>query len=293
MQFRTDLALEAAELVQKGDQTANGVRKETKQLEDIQLTRIIIENEEGEKALERPKGTYVTAEMPPLSDDDENLEKRAKLMGEELRTMLPAEGTILVVGLGNQAVTPDALGPRTAGMVLATRHIEGEFARSTGLDKLRPAAVFVPGVLGQTGVESSDIVRSMCLVVKPAAVIVVDALAARSVERLGCTLQFCNTGIAPGSGVGNNRMELSEKTLGVPVISMGVPTVVDARTVAIELTGNEEAVGKVAPRGSEMMVTPREIDLIIKRASRLVAMTINAALQPEYSPLSLVTVAAG
>ena len=292
MQFRTDLAIEADALTQNAGNNVPGVKQETKQVEDIQITRITVETEEGEKALGKPKGVYITAELPPLSDDDANMEERAKKLGEELRSLLPINGTILVVGLGNQSVTPDALGPRTAGMVLATRHIEGEFARSSGLDNLRPVAVFAPGVLGQTGVESSDIVRSMCDVVKPVAVIVVDALASRSVSRVGCTVQMCNTGIAPGSGVGNNRAELSEKALGVPVIGMGVPTVVDAQTVAKELTGREDAAGEVTPRGAQMMVTPREIDLIIRRASKLVAMTINAAIQVEYSPLSLITAAA-
>ena len=288
MQFRTDLAIEAAT---QGDKAIPGIKQESRQVEDIRLTRIVIENEQGEQALGRPRGTYITAELQPLSDDEENMEGKAKILGDELRSLLPESGVVLVTGLGNQSVTPDALGPRSAGMVLATRHIEGEFARSTGLDKLRPAAVFVPGVLGQTGVESSEMVKGICDIVKPASVIVIDALAARSVERLGCTVQICDTGIAPGSGVGNNRMALNKEKLGVPVIGLGVPTVVDARTVAMELTGREEAGNQVTPRGAEMMVTPREIDLIIKRASQLVAMTINAALQPDYSPLSLVSAA--
>jgi spore protease len=292
MQFRTDLAIEATALEQNGKAaTVAGVRQETIDVENMKITRITIENEQGAQALQRPQGMYITAEMPALSDDDTNMEQRAKRLGEELHGLLPSNGTVLVVGLGNQAITPDALGPRAAGMVLATRHIEGEFARSTGLDNLRSAAVIAPGVLGQTGIESHDIIRSLCQAVKPSAVLVIDALASRSVDRLGCTVQLCNTGIAPGSGVGNNRMELNQNTLGVPVISMGVPTVVDAQTVALELTGREEAVAKVTPRGAQMMVTPREIDLIIRRASRLVAMTINAALQPDYSPLSLLSAA--
>lgn len=289
MQYRTDLAIEAAG--EADDKKLPGITQQSRQIDDIKLTRIVIEDERGEQALGRPKGTYITAEMPPLSDDEQHMEQKAKVLGEELSSLLPKEGTVLVVGLGNQSVTPDALGPRSAGMVLATRHIEGEFARSTGLDKLRPAAVFQPGVLGQTGVESGEMVRGICDIVKPAAVIVIDALAARSVERLGCTIQICDTGIAPGSGVGNNRVALNRDTLGVPVIGLGVPTVVDARTVAMELTGREEAGDEVTPRGAEMMVTPREIDLIIRRASQLVAMTVNAALQPEYSPLSLISAA--
>jgi spore protease len=289
MQLRTDLAIEAA--AQLGVSVPHGVQQETKQIDDIKLTRIVIENEQGEQALGRPRGTYITAELPPLSDDEKNMEDKSVQLGDELRSLLPEQGVILVVGLGNQSVTPDALGPRSAGLVLATRHIEGEFARSTGLDNLRPTAVFVPGVLGQTGVESSEMVKGICEIVKPAAVIVIDALAARSVDRLGCTVQICDTGIAPGSGVGNNRMALNRDTLGVTVIGLGVPTVVDARTVAIELTGREDAGEDVTPRGSEMMVTPREIDLIIRRASQLIAMTINSALQPDYSPLSLISAA--
>lgn len=274
-----------------GGRNAPGVKQESRQIDDIKLTKIVIEDEQGEKALGRPKGSYITAELPPLSDDEHNTEEKANLLGDELRSLLPEQGTVLVVGLGNQSVTPDALGPRAAGLVLATRHIRGEFARTTGLDKLRPAAVFVPGVLGQTGVESSEMVKGICDIVKPSAVIVIDALAARSVERLGCTVQICDTGIAPGSGVGNNRMALNRETLGTLVIGLGVPTVVDARTVAVELTGREDAGNAVSPRGAEMMVTPREIDLIIRRASQLVAMTINAALQPDYSPLSLMSAA--
>lgn len=288
MQIRTDLAIEKLT-----DTTAlpTGIRQETQQRAGLRLVRIVVENEQGAQAMGRPQGTYVTAELPALSDNDEDLEQRAQAIGEALRELLPAQGTVLVAGLGNESITPDALGPRAAHMVLATRHIEGEFARSTGLDDLRPAAVMAPGVLGQTGVESSEVVRGVCDIVKPAAVIVIDALAARSVARLGCTVQLCDTGIAPGSGVGNNRQPLNRDTLGVPVIGVGVPTVVDARTVALELTGREEAAAEMSPRGEQMMVTPREIDLIIHRAARLVAMAVNAALQPAYSPLSLIATA--
>ena len=292
MQVRTDLAIEAGEgMTGTGGMSPDDVLREEESRDEARLTRITNKSDRGAQELGRPRGVYITAEVPPLSDNDEKLENYARLIGEELQKLLPTEGSVLVAGLGNESITPDALGPRAAQMVLATRHIEGEFARSTGLDDLRPAAVTVPGVLGQTGVESGEIIRGVCSVVKPAAVIVIDALAARSTERLGCTVQLCDTGIAPGSGVGNNRPAITEETLGVPVIGMGVPTVVDARTVAMELTGREEAAEEVTPRGAQMMVTPREIDLIIRRASRLVAMAINAALQPEYSPLSLIAAA--
>jgi len=287
MQFRTDLAIEATVIEDNKNGSIQGVGQEVRLVGDVKITEITIKDKDGEAIMKRPVGRYVTAELPPLSDNDENLEIYANEIANELRSMLPESGTILVVGLGNSSITPDALGPNAAGMVMATRHIEGEFARASGLADLRPAAVMSPGVLGQTGVESGEIVKGVCSEVKPGAVIVIDALAARSLSRLGCTLQMCDTGIAPGSGVGNNRMKLNRETLGVPVIGMGVPTIVDARTIAMELTGKQESCDVVAPRGSEMMVTPREIDLIIRRASRLVAMTINAALQPDYSPLSL------
>ena len=236
-------------------------------------------------------GSYITAQVPPLTDNDEGLAAYARVVGEELRRLLPEKGTVLVAGLGNDSITPDALGPQAAALVLATRHIRGEFARSSGLDDLRSAAVLVPGVLGKTGMESGETIQGVCGMLHPAAVIVIDALAARSLERLGCTVQLCDTGIAPGSGVGNNRPAVSRENLGVPVIGLGVPTVVDARTIAWELTGREEAEAEVAPRGEPMMVTPREIDLMIRRASRLVAMSVNAALQPDYDPLSLLAAA--
>ena len=292
MERRTDLALEAAE---------QPVRQEALTDEDVErdrfvqgraaLTRIRILSERGERALGKPRGTYITAELPALTDNETELEEPARLIGGQLASLLPEEGTVLVVGLGNEAITPDALGPQAVKMVLATRHIQGEFARAAGLDDLRPTAVMAPGVLGNTGVESGEMAEGVSAVVKPAAAVAVDALAARSLSRRGCTVQLSDTGIAPGEGGGNNRRELNRDTLGIPVIAVGVPTVVDAVTLAEELTGREDAADAVSPRGAGMMVTPREIDLMIRRASRLVAMAINAALQPDYSPLELAAAA--
>ena len=293
MQIRTDLALEAAEKAPDMPRLTEQDVEKTQLMEgEATVTRIHIHSGAGSEALGRAPGRYITVEVPPLSDNDDKLVEYARLIGRELAALLPERGTVLVTGLGNESITPDALGPRASRMVLATRHIQGEFARSSGLDDLRATAVLAPGVLGQTGVESGEIVGGLCEVVHPAAVIAIDALASRSVARLGCTVQLCDTGIAPGSGVGNNRKELTEQLLGIPVIGLGVPTVVDARTLAEELTGREDAAEQVAPRGAQMMVTPREIDLIISRASRLVAMAVNAALQPDYSPLELIAVAA-
>ena len=291
MQFRTDLAIEVADEAQH--LTDEDVGKDTFREGDTCVTRLHIRTDRAARALGKPQGAYITVEVPPLTDNEETLGKAAGLVANELTALLPAEGSVLVVGLGNRAITPDALGPESADMVLATRHIGGEFARSVGLDDLRPTAVLTPGVLGQTGTESGEIVRGVCTVVHPVAVVVVDALAARSVARLGCTVQLCDTGIAPGSGVGNNRQPLNAETLGVPVIGMGVPTVVDAATIARELSDRGEEAPDLTPRGAQMMVTPREVDVMIHRAARLVAMAINGALQPDYNPLELIAVAKG
>ena len=291
MQFRTDLAIEVADEAQH--LTDEDVGKDTFREGDTCVTRLHTRTDRAARALGKPQGAYITVEVPPLTDNEETLGKAAGLVANELTALLPAEGSVLVVGLGNRAITPDALGPESADMVLATRHIGGEFARSVGLDDLRPTAVLTPGVLGQTGTESGEIVRGVCTVVHPVAVVVVDALAARSVARLGCTVQLCDTGIAPGSGVGNNRQPLNAETLGVPVIGMGVPTVVDAATIAREFSDRGEEAPDLTPRGAQMMVTPREVDVMIHRAARLVAMAINGALQPDYNPLELIAVAKG
>lgn len=285
MNFRTDLAVEAA-----ADRPVDGrdVARAQYERQGTEVTHIEVLTPRGEGLVGKPRGRYVTVTLPALTDEETALTRHAEVVGQELQALLPPQGTVLVVGLGNRTVTPDALGPAVADMVLATRHIQGEFARAAGLSDLRSVAVLAPGVLGQTGTESGELVRGVCGEIHPAAVIAVDALAARSVERLGCTVQLCDSGIAPGSGVGNNRRPLNREVLGVPVIGMGVPTVVDAATLARETTGQE-------PRGEAagMMVTPREVDVMIARAARLLAYAIHTALQPDYSPMELTEVAKG
>lgn len=283
MNGRTDLALEAA----ADHLSAEGIKQTVEAADDLTVTRTLVRSATAAKQLGKPQGRYVTVELPPLTDDEQRLEQHARRVAEELVAMLPPEGTVLVVGLGNAAITPDALGPQVADMVLATRHIQGEWAKSLGLDDLRPVAVFPTGVLGQTGVESGELARGLCRTVQPSAVIAVDALAARSLSRLGCTVQLCDTGIAPGSGVGNNRRALTKELMGVPVIGMGVPTVVDAATLVAEMSG----AAPVDADAARMVVTPREVDVMVRRAARLIAMTINAALQPDYSPIELIAAA--
>ena len=278
---RTDLLLETtADLPQKA-----GIPTQTVRQDDLIITRAVLDTTAA-ATLNKPAGHYVTVELPALSDDEEHLARHAACVAKELHALLPPHGTVLVVGLGNTAVTPDALGPQTADMVLATRHIRGEWARSMGLADLRAVAVIHADVLGKTGVESAELVRGVCRAVSPAAIIAVDALAARSLARLGCTVQLCDSGIAPGSGVGNARRPLSRDVLGVPVIGIGVPTVVDAATVVRELGG-----GEAHKEAASMIVTPREIDLVVRRAARLIALAINGALQPEYNPAELVSAA--
>ncbi|MGI6264865.1 MAG: GPR endopeptidase [Acutalibacteraceae bacterium] len=289
MPFRSDLAAEAVESAAGQPLSERDVRQKQIRDGDMTVTTIHIDSDRAEQVLGKPRGTYVTAQFPTLTDHGGAMEDTACRLATYLEALLPQTGPVVVAGLGNERITPDALGPKVASMVLATRHIRGEFARAAGLSDLRPTAVIAPGVLGQTGVEAGEIVRGVCSAVHPAAVIAVDALACRDLGRLGRTVQIADTGIAPGSGVGNHRAALSADTLGVPVIAVGVPTVVDAATIAMELTGQED--GDPFPAGHAMMVTPREIDLLIDRASRLVAMTINRLLQPDYSPLELIALA--
>ncbi len=285
MNFRTDLAIEAAA---DTPTDSRDVTREQYQKQGVEVTHIRVLTPRGEGLVGKPRGRYVTVSLPALTDEETALTLHAQTVGRELRRLLPPQGTVLVVGLGNRTVTPDAVGPAVADMVLATRHIQGEFARAAGLTDLRSVAVLAPGVLGQTGTESGELVRGVCREIQPAAVVAVDALAARSLERLGRTVQLCDSGIAPGSGVGNNRRPLNRDTLGVPVIGMGVPTVVDAATLAREMVGRE-------PRGEAagMMVTPREVDVMVSRAARLMAMSLHVALQPGYSPVELMEIARG
>ena len=276
MQQRTDLALENKEM---HNNLPNGVTcKEEKEGEAI-VTVIDIISEEGEKALGRKRGKYITVEVPAFSDNVHSEELLNTVIGQ-LNFLLPKGESVLVVGLGNRNITPDALGPLACDSILATRHIENELARSAGLEKINSISVLVPGVLGQTGIEAFNIIKGVVEEISPSAVIVIDALASLNVSRLGCTLQMSNTGIEPGAGVGNARFEISEKTLGVPVIAMGVPTVVDATNLVRDFVGEG---AKLNPDGRQMIVTPREIDLLIDRAATLISEVINFALNPNIS----------
>ncbi len=275
---RTDLAVEAHALWREsaGETTRlKGVAAREEQAEGMTVTRVEILDQEGARALGKPEGTYLTLDVSPLWRREEDAFPRAvRAVAALLGPLLPEEGPVLAAGLGNQAMTPDALGPRSLDHLLVTRHL-GE-----ALPQLRPVAGLGAGVLGTTGMEVAEWVRGAAEQVVPAAVIVVDALAARDLERLCATVQIADTGLVPGSGVGNHRMALNRETLGVPVISVGVPTVVDAETIARDLLGEAGAVPKALNgRGRRFFVTPESIDQKIRDLSKVLGYGINLALQ--------------
>lgn len=287
LQLRTDLAVEARELA---GERVRGVDYHSYHENGLEISRMTVKDDHARRALNKEKGTYITIELPSLTDNFSDTDDRLRTIGEEIRRLLPVHGLLLVAGLGNEEITPDALGPKTAARVLATRHITGELARATGLDRLRPVAVMSTGVTGQTGIETGEYILSIVNRIRPTAVIAVDALASRRLERLGCTLQISDTGIAPGAGVGNHRTKINRDTMGVPVISVGVPTVVDLQTLAGDLLGSVRAdeVKRMVPNSRTMVVIPKEIDLLTDRAARLIALSLNAAMQNDFSLEDLV-----
>ncbi len=279
--YRTDLAMENRELL--GEQEIKGVDNSEESYENIKISRITVLNEEGAKRLGKPVGSYVTIQAPPFTGSVDTSYQEIEMIAKEIARMLPKDPKlVLVAGLGNRSITPDALGPDVAGQILATRHIKKEVAQAAGLGDLTPVAAIAPGVLGQTGVETGEIIASVAREIQPSAVIVIDALASKSLERLGCTIQISDSGIVPGSGVQNARKALNRETMGIPVIAIGIPTVVDAATIACDLLDDESDATrqKVEPRGAAMMVTPREVDVMIERAAKVLGLAINKALQP-------------
>ena len=280
MNCRTDIALERQEMLAETDQKGIKVRRWKK--EKAQVTEIEILNEYGANTLQKPIGKYITVDLPEFSHESELLDGRLTALTEAIRNLLPKTyEKILVAGLGNESITPDALGPLCARGIFSTRHIKGEIIEDLGFKNLKAVSSISTGVLGQTGIETAEYITGIVNLINPDVVIIVDALASRRLSRLGKTVQLTDTGITPGSGVGNFRKTIDSTTLGVPVISIGVPTVVDGNTIVSDLTGSKNN-GKI--NASDMMVTPREIDTIITRASRLLSLSINCALQPNINP---------
>ena len=280
---RTDLALEARELWQEqaGKLTAlPGVEAGDTFREGILVNTVKVLDQRGEEALGKPRGSYVTLTLEGLSNREEDILHRAiRAVAGELAALLkdvPANGLVLVAGLGNRAITPDAIGPKVHQNTLITRHLVRQMPEHFGA--LRPVASLAAEVLGTTGVESGEIVRAVCEKIQPACVVAVDALASRSLKRLCKTVQIADTGITPGSGVGNHRMGLTQDSLGVPVIAVGVPTVVDGATLAADLLGADELPD--LGEGRDLLVTPKDIDSQVNDLAKVIGYGISMALQP-------------
>lgn len=269
MQNRTDLAVECYEEQEKTK--IDGV----KITEKNNITVVSVLNKKGEKAIGKPVGNYITVDVPSFVNDTDIFDGRLMTLSSIIKKLLPPKAdNILVAGVGNMDITADALGPKTNSYVLATRHISAELKKEMGFENLRSVSSIRTGVLGETGIESAEFIKGIVNVINPDCVIVVDALASTSAERLGTTVQISDTGISPGSGVGNHRFEISENTLGVPVVSLGIPTVVS--------TGVIKGIND-----SSMFVTPREIDRVTEQGAKLIGMSINVCLQPDIDEKDL------
>ncbi len=278
---RTDLAAEALDLAEKSGKTGKdlpGVRVREREECGFSLTEVEIFSEEGEKALGKPCGRYVTVDIRRLwRRERESFAEAVEILGGELQRLLPQRReTLLAVGLGNAVMTADALGPLAVKHILPTRHLRQAGSPFSTLPSLSLTAA---EVVGKTGVEAAEQAAALCTVLKPDAVIVMDALAGRSVHRVCHTVQLSDVGLVPGSGVGNHRHALTEETLGVPVISLGVPTVVDGATLALDLleeAGVSPGESCVLRRG--LFVTPKEIDERVQELARLLGWAVNAAV---------------
>ena len=282
---RTDLALEARELWQESAGKTTrlaGVKATKRKQEGYPVTRVDILDQRGEEALGKPRGTYLTVDLTTFWQRREDFFQRAvRAVGAPLKELVPTEGPVLVVGLGNRAMTPDAVGPLAADHVLVTRHLISAMPRQ--FSGFRPVSVLRTGVLGTTGVESAESVRGLAAEVKPACVIAVDALTSRRTGRVCAAVQLSDTGIIPGSGVGNHRIPLNAGTLGVPVIAIGVPTVVDSATLAADLleeSGITDYDAEALQKSRQnLMVTSRDIDQQVRDLGKVIGYGINWALQ--------------
>lgn len=284
---RTDLAMEAKELWSEsaGQQTKlEGVEAADTKREGYPVTTVKILDERGEKALGKPPGVYVTLSLEGFARREEDFFGRAaRALSAELAPLLrlSERESVLVVGLGNYAITPDAVGPLTMEHIMVTRHLARSMPEQFG--GFRQVAAVAAGVLGTTGIESAEMIRGIVEKSGPDRVVVVDALASRRLSRVCTTIQLADTGIVPGSGVGNSRAALNEKTLGVPVLAIGVPTVVDAGTLAADIAEEAGAAsldpGALKPFGGDMIVTPKEIDTQVRDISKVIGYGINLALQ--------------
>ena len=308
--YRTDLADERRDLYKKANNIENEIEgiesAEEKINEKVKVTRVKITSEQAEQAIGKPKGDYITIDIKKINFlTDEEKEQAAGTLANELKKLVGEKtefkDDILVVGLGNEEVTPDALGPNVIKEVEVTRHIIKYLPQYID-ENARPVSAIAPGVLGTTGIETLEVIKGVVENVKPKLLIVIDALASRSMERISSTIQLSNTGIVPGAGVGNTRKEISESTLGIPVIAIGIPTVVETAVVVNdaldifieklqqeaksndylnnlkEQDNYEQIKEALIPKEFNFIVTPKEIDELVLNMSSIVAMGINMAL---------------
>lgn len=307
--FRTDMAVERNEIYKKQNSLAeeiDGIENANKIIKDIEISKVKITNENGANALGKPVGNYITLDVKEIKNaDEERIEEIAEIMADELRTVIGEHVSdtddILVVGLGNRYVTPDALGPKVVPEIEVTRHIL-EYMPKIMPEDTRSVSAISPGVLGITGIETMEILNGIVQNIKPKMLIVIDALATRKLERISSSIQIADTGIVPGAGVNNARKEISINTLGIPVIAIGIPTVVDLATITNdcinifienlqqkamsnstlnelkEKDNYEEIKEALIPKDYNIIVTPKEIDKLIDNMSEIVAKGINKSL---------------
>lgn len=311
--FRTDLALERRDLYKRAnnlDKEIDGIRTEEEENGPrIRTSRVKVLDKNGAEAIGKPVGSYITIDIQKLKvATEEDIQESAEVLAKELRVLLGEHANpkdeILVVGLGNQYVTPDALGPKVINEIDVTRHILTYMPQVLS-SQTRPVSAISPGVLGTTGIETLEILKGIVDNIHPKMLIVIDALASRSIERISSTIQLADTGITPGAGVGNTRKELSQSTLGIPVIALGIPTVVELATLISdgidifidrlqEKSESNEYLNKLQQEDKyeevkealkvgeyNMIVTPKEIDDLIENMKDIVARGINMATQPE------------
>lgn len=315
--IHTDLAIEASaiENLKSANSKINGIETNTFSENNITVTEVKITNKDGEKSVGKPIGTYVTLEVPELREDiTKAYDNARKLLTDELKKFIALDKvhTVLVVGLGNRFVTPDALGPKVIDKLLVTRHLYGVLPDEI-TQKMHSLCAISPGVLGITGIETGEIIRGVADKIKPDIIIAIDALASRKTSRISTTFQIGDTGIVPGSGIGNKRHALNRETIGVPVIAIGVPTVIEAASMANDAIDmlveavktsadknseiyrsmiafdNENRYKLISellvPSGSDLIVTPKEVDSIIDEVSGIIADSINGAINGETAKI--------
>lgn len=297
-EIRTDLAVETSEKRPDGKEISGLLVEKEKRGEDITITKVRIETQKAAKTMGKPRGTYISIEADQMMEEDSDYHREiSEIFSEQLKNFLPKQyqkKKILVIGLGNREVTPDALGPKVIDQLFITRHLLEEFGKyMVELEECCSISGIVPGVMAQTGMETVEILQGVVTQTKPDIVIVVDALAARSIKRLNRTIQITDTGIIPGSGVGNYRNAITREHLGIPVIAVGIPTVVDAATIVAdfctglmenkqELEEMEETVrGMIPPKLNAMYVTSKDIDEAVNRLSYTISEGLNMTFVPK------------